>query len=96
MVQGGLINHRQKFASIYSTNFRQSGRRRLVVPTSTSAQPAIFRPEAEVLGRQTRLLVDQMRAIDTNYLGRNVGFLNRVDLAELEHRISEYLGLLTI
>jgi mRNA interferase MazF len=68
----------------------------LVVPTSTGAQAAIFRPETELLGRQTRLLVDQMRAIDTRYLGRNVGFLDRVDMAELEHTMGEYLGLITV
>jgi mRNA interferase MazF len=67
----------------------------LVVPTSTGAQAAIFRPEVEVVGRQTRLLVDQMRAIDTRYLGRNVGFLDRIGMAELEHTIAEYLGLMT-
>lgn len=32
-----------------------------VVPTSTSAQPAVHRPEVEVAGRATRMLVDQIR-----------------------------------
>lgn len=31
-----------------------------VVPTSTSAQPAVFRPELEVMGTKTRFLVDQI------------------------------------
>src|SRR5262245_10572483 len=36
----------------------------IVAPTSTSAQPAIFRPEIEIDGTRTRVLVDQMRAVD--------------------------------
>ena len=38
----------------------------LVVPTSTSALPASFRPEVEVLGQQTRVLAEQAVAADTN------------------------------
>jgi mRNA interferase MazF len=33
----------------------------IVAPTSTSAQAAIFRPEIEMDGARTRVLVDQMR-----------------------------------
>ena len=36
----------------------------IVAPTSTSAQPAIFRPEIEMDGTRTLVLVDQMRAVD--------------------------------
>src|ERR1700721_2881437 len=36
----------------------------IVAPTSTSAQPAIFRPEIEMDGTRTRLLVDQIAAVD--------------------------------
>jgi mRNA interferase MazF len=36
----------------------------IVAPTSTSAQAAIFRPEIEMDRTRTRVLVDQMRAVD--------------------------------
>ncbi|EUA02842.1 pemK-like family protein [Mycobacterium kansasii 662] len=34
------------------------------VPTSTKAQPAVFRPELEIMGTKTRFLVDQIRTIN--------------------------------
>ena len=66
----------------------------VVVPTSTSAQPSLTRPEVEVAGRPTRLLVDQIRTIDTDYIvGDPVDYLTRTDMAELEHTVARYLGL---
>jgi mRNA interferase MazF len=35
----------------------------VVAPTSTSAQPAILRPEIEMDGTRTLVLVDHMRAV---------------------------------
>ncbi|HET8658780.1 MAG TPA: type II toxin-antitoxin system PemK/MazF family toxin [Micromonosporaceae bacterium] len=65
-----------------------------VVPTSTTAQPAVFRPLLEINGQQTRLLVDQVRSIDTDYIiGDPLHYLERDELAEVEHAILRYLGL---
>jgi mRNA interferase MazF len=65
-----------------------------IIPTSTSAQPAIFRPELEVQGAMTRFLVDQIRTIDTNYIHDDpVAYLDRDELAEIEHAVARYLGL---
>jgi mRNA interferase MazF len=65
-----------------------------IVPTSTTAQPAVFRPTLEVNGQQTRFLVDQIRSIDTDYIiGDPVYYLERSELAEIEHAVSRYLGL---
>ncbi len=64
-----------------------------IVPTSTSAQASRQRPEMEIAGRPTRLLVDQIRSIDTDYiLGEPVDFLSRFDLALLEEAVIRYLG----
>ena len=41
----------------------------LVAPTSRSARPASFRPEIDVLGEATRVLVEQVGAIDAGRLG---------------------------
>jgi mRNA interferase MazF len=66
-----------------------------VIPTSTSAQPAVFRPDAVVAGRETKILVDQIRTIDTRYVtGELVDYLSRDDMAQVEHSLSRYLGLL--
>lgn len=64
-----------------------------VIPTSTSARPAIHRPELEVAGQPTRMLVDQIRSIDTDYLvGDPVDYLTRDQLAEVELALAHYLG----
>ena len=48
----------------------------IVAPTSTSAQPAIFRPEIEMDGTRTLVLIDQMRAVDASRLGDVAGRLD--------------------
>jgi mRNA interferase MazF len=66
-----------------------------IIPTSTNAQPSVFRPEAIIAGRETRLLIDQIRTIDTSYIvGELVDYLSRDDMAHVEHSLSRYLGLL--
>lgn len=66
----------------------------VVVPTSTSAGPAVHRPELEIAGRPTRMLVDQVRAIDTDYIvGDPVDYLTRDQLAEVELALAHYLGV---
>jgi mRNA interferase MazF len=65
-----------------------------IVPTSTSAQPAVFRPEVEIDGVPTRFLVDQVRTVDVRYVhGDPIHYLGRDELAELEHAVARYLGL---
>ncbi|WP_374224432.1 type II toxin-antitoxin system PemK/MazF family toxin [Streptomyces sp. ISL-94] len=65
-----------------------------VIPTSTSAQPAAFRPQLEFAGVLTRLLVDQIRTVDIAYIhGDPVHYLDRDEMAEVEHAVSLYFGL---
>jgi mRNA interferase MazF len=65
-----------------------------VVPTSTSAQPAVFRPELEIMGTRTRFLVDQIRTVDTTYVhGEPVAYLDRAEMSEVEYALTHYLGL---
>ena len=47
----------------------------LVAPTSRSARAATFRPEVEVAGETTRVLVEQVGAVDGARLGDLVGHL---------------------
>jgi mRNA interferase MazF len=58
----------------------------LIAPTSTTARRASFRPEIEIDGTTTRVLVEQTGAIDVSRLGDQHGHLTReeqwgVDLA---------------
>jgi mRNA interferase MazF len=64
-----------------------------VVPTSTSAGEAIFRPRVTVGGRRTALLVDQVSTVDRARVGRRVGHLRPADLEVLEEALGLYLGL---
>jgi len=66
-----------------------------VLPTSTSAQASVFRHEVVIAGRATKILIDQLRTIDVSYVtGDLVDYLARDDMAQVEHGLSRYLGLL--
>jgi len=65
-----------------------------VVPTSTTAQEAVFRPVLDIDGQATRFLVDQIRSVDIDYIiGDPVHYLERDELAEVEHAVIRYIGL---
>jgi mRNA interferase MazF len=48
----------------------------LIAPTSTAARPASFRPEIDIDGTETRVLVEQTGAIDVSRLGDHYGHLS--------------------
>ena len=66
----------------------------IVAPTSTSAQPAVFRPEIEMDAILTRVLVDQMRAVDASRLGDFAGRLDSVEAIEVDRAVRLMLGVL--
>jgi mRNA interferase MazF len=66
-----------------------------VLPISICAQASVFRPEAVIAGRETKILIDQIRIIDVSYVvGDLVDYLSRHDMAQVEHSLSRYFGLL--
>jgi mRNA interferase MazF len=65
----------------------------IVAPTSTSARAASFRPEVEVSGTRTRVLVEQLGAVDQRRLGDDVGSLNWSELEEVDRALTIVLGL---
>jgi len=65
-----------------------------VIPTSTSAGPSIHRPELQIAGRSTRVLIDQIRSIDTRYVvGDPLDYLTRDQLIEIDLALAHYLGV---
>lgn len=65
-----------------------------IIPTSTSAGSSIHRPEVEIAGRPTRVLVDQVRSIDSDdVVGDPVDYLTRDQLAVIELALAHYLGV---
>jgi mRNA interferase MazF len=65
----------------------------LVAPTSRSARPASFRPEVAVAGDSTRVLVEQLGAVDVQRLGRRVGTLAAEEMWAVDEALATVLGL---
>lgn len=65
----------------------------VVAPTSRSAKPASFRPEIEVAGDATRVLVEQLGAVDAQRLGRRVGRLTAEEMWSVDEALLVVLGL---
>jgi mRNA interferase MazF len=65
----------------------------VVVPTSTSARAATFRPEVVVAGQRTRALCEQVRTVDAQRLGGMVGILTAAELRSIEDALQIVLEL---
>lgn len=65
----------------------------LVAPTSRSARAASFRPEIEVASSQTRVLVEQVTAVDAQRLGKRVRRLTAEELWSIDEALRLVLGL---
>lgn len=65
----------------------------LVAPTSRSARPASFRPEVEVARERTRVLVEQVGAVDAGRLGDLVGHLTPEEQWGIDDALLTVLGL---
>lgn len=65
----------------------------IVAPTSRSAKPASFRPDVEVNGEVSRVLVEQLGAVDTHRLGKKVGQLTASEMWAVDDALVTVLGL---
>ena len=65
----------------------------VIAPTSQSAKPASFRPEVQVAGGPTRVLVEQLGAVDIQRLGRRAGKLTAEELWAVDEALVVVLGL---
>jgi mRNA interferase MazF len=65
----------------------------LIAPTSQSARPASFRPEIEVAHQRTRVLVEQVGAVDVSRLGDLVGRLAPEEQWGVDAALLTVLGL---
>ena len=65
----------------------------IVAPTSRRALPASFRPEIDVAGDRTRVLVEQLGAVDVKRLGARVGRLDAEALWSIDDALDTVLGL---
>lgn len=65
----------------------------LVAPTSTSARAASFRPQVDIAGRTTRVLAEQVVAIDPQRLGESIGRLRFEEMRRVDAALRVVLGL---
>ncbi len=65
----------------------------IVAPTSRSARPASFRPEIDIDGEVTRVLVEQIGAVDSQRLGRKVGYVSAEQMWLIDDALATVLGL---
>jgi mRNA interferase MazF len=65
----------------------------VVAPTSRRARPASFRPEVTLAGDMTRVLVEQLGAVDAQRLGRRAGHLTAEEIWAIDDALVTVLGL---
>lgn len=65
----------------------------VVAPTSTSVRAASFRPEVSVAGETTRVVVEQMRAVEPSRLGDSAGLLMRSEIDDIDRALVTLLDL---
>jgi mRNA interferase MazF len=65
----------------------------IVAPTSQNAKAASFRPEAEIAGQPTRVLIEQIGAVDGRRLGELVGHLTAEEIWGVDDALLTMLGL---
>ena len=66
----------------------------IVAPTSRSARPASFRPEIAVGKETTKVLVEQLGAVDATRLGDLVGHVSPEEMWGIDESLLTVLGLL--
>jgi mRNA interferase MazF len=66
----------------------------IIAPTSTGRREASFRPEIDINGTKTRVLVEQLTVIDPQVrLGEFAGRLSQPEIATLDTALRALLAL---
>ena len=89
----GHEQHRDRFGVVVQADEMLPRSVVLVAPTSRSARAASFRPEVDVEGDTTRVLVEQAGAVDVTRLGDLAGHLSREELWGVDDALLTVFGL---
>lgn len=65
----------------------------LIAPTSRSAAAATFRPEVQIDGQTTRVLIEQLRAVDLERLDELTGRLSVSEQRAVDESLELVFGL---
>ena len=89
----GHEQHGSRFAVVVQSDALLPRSVVLIAPTSRRARTASFRPEIEAAGERTRVLVEQIGAVDVNRLGRLVGKLTPEEQWGIDAALMTVFGL---
>lgn len=89
----GHEQHGERYAVIVQSDALETLSTWIVAPTSRSARPATFRPQIEVRGSGTRVLVEQASAVDPGRLGPVCGHLSHGEMRAVEAAMRLVLSL---
>ena len=65
----------------------------VVAPTSRSVGPASFRPEVDIVGQQTKVMVEQLRALDVHRLDDFEGHLSASEMRGVDEALALVFAL---
>jgi mRNA interferase MazF len=90
---GGREQHGARYAVVVQADDLLGLSTVLVAPTSRSTLPASFRPEVEVGGERTRVMVEQLRALDVRRLDEFAGRLGTEEMRDVDEALTLVLAL---
>lgn len=91
--RGGHEQHGVRFGIVVQADAFLPRSTVLVAPTSRSARPASFRPEIEVGSEVTRVLVEQLGAVDVSRLADLAGQLSPGEMWGVDMALGAVLDL---
>jgi mRNA interferase MazF len=91
--RGGHEQHGARYAVLVQADELLGLSTVLVAPTSRSVRAASFRPEIDIAGQSTRVMVEQLRALDVRRLDAFEGRLSASEMRAVEEALSLILAL---
>jgi mRNA interferase MazF len=91
--RGGHEQHGTRYAVLVQADEMLGLSTVLVAPTSRSIRAASFRPEVDIGGQATRVMVEQLRALDVRRLDDFAGHLNASEMRAVDEALALVLAL---
>jgi mRNA interferase MazF len=91
--RGGHEQHGSRYAVLVQADELLGLSTVLVAPTSRSVLAASFRPEIEIAGQRTRVMVEQLRALDVRRLDGFEGHLSPNEMRGMDEALTLVLAL---
>lgn len=92
-VRRGREQHGPRYAVVVQADELLGLSTAIVAPTSRSAAAASFRPQVELAGERTRVMVEQLRALDAERLEDHVGRLTTSEQRAVDEALELVLAL---